>query len=247
MSDTIIDTVDLVRKLIEDIENSQPCPPFIFMDLEGVNLSRHGSVAIMQVLVPPVRQVHLVDVHRLKALAFETPSTGGLTLKAILESEQFPKVFFDVRNDSDALYSHFQIKLSGVVDLQLLEFATRGVRGKYLKGLSKCISETTALSWAESREWREVKEAGQKLFDPEQGGRYEVFHERPLPLALVNYCVQDVLYMPKLLLSYAGRLQPLPASQVQLETISRILLSQSPHFNGKGRHMAVGPTFASNR
>ena len=85
-------------------------------------------------------------------------------MKAILESEQFPKVFFDVRNDSDGLYSHFQIKLSGVVDLQLLEFATRGVLGKYLKGLSKCISETTALSWAESRE---VKEAGQKLFDPE--------------------------------------------------------------------------------
>jgi hypothetical protein len=55
MSDTIIDTVDLVRKLIEDIENSQPCLPFIFMDLKGVNLSRHGSIAIMQVLVPPVR------------------------------------------------------------------------------------------------------------------------------------------------------------------------------------------------
>jgi exonuclease 3'-5' domain-containing protein 1 len=61
MSDTI-DTVDLVHKLIEDIENSQPCPPFIFMDLKGVNLSRHGSIVIMQVLVPPVRQVHLVDV-----------------------------------------------------------------------------------------------------------------------------------------------------------------------------------------
>jgi hypothetical protein len=37
--------------------------------------------------------------------AFSTAGTNGQTLKTILESETIPKVFFDVRNDSDALYS----------------------------------------------------------------------------------------------------------------------------------------------
>jgi exonuclease 3'-5' domain-containing protein 1 len=247
MPDNLVDTADLVRDLVDVIEHSRPQPPFIFIDLEGVNLSRNGSIAIMQVLVPPNKKVHLVDIHVLGAQAFETPGTGGMTLKAILESAQFSKVFFDPRNDSDALYSHFHISLDGVVDLQLLEFATRRVRGRFVKGLFKCISEADFLSWAESRQWREVKEAGQKLFAPEQGGRYEVFLERPLPSAMVEYCQQDVLYMPKLLLSYAARLSPHLAAQVQAETIRRIALSQSPSFNGQGKHMAVGPSFTYQR
>jgi hypothetical protein len=31
-------------------------------------------------------------------------------------------VFFDLRNDSDALYAHYGIKLNFVIDVQLLEF-----------------------------------------------------------------------------------------------------------------------------
>lgn len=64
-----------------------------------------------------------------------------------------------------------------------------------------------------------------------------MFLERPLPLEIVLYCTQDVLYMPHLLLSYARRLHPGLASQIQSETVDRILLSQSPHFNGEGKHM----------
>ena len=247
MSDNTVDTVDQVRILVEEIEKSQPQPPFIFIDIEGVNLSRNGSIAIMQVLVPPKKEVYLVDVHQLQALAFESPSKGGLTLKSILESEQIPKVFFDVRNDSDALYAHFQIKLKGIVDLQLLEFATRSFHSKFVNGLSKCISHNIALSGPESRKWYEVKEAGRQLFAPERGGRYEVFLERPLAPAIVEYCMQDVIWMPKLLLSYAGKLQPHLATQVHSETINRVLLSQSPTFNGKGQHMAIGPNFVSNK
>ena len=247
MSVTVVDSVDLVRTLIDDIGKSSPQPPFLFIDLEGVNLSRHGSVAILQVLVPPARTVHLVDVHTLKGQAFETSNAKGMTMKAILESEHFPKVFFDVRNDSDALYSHFQIGLRGVIDMQLLEFATRPVHGKFLKGLSKCVTETAALSWTESREFQKIKDAGSQLFAPEKGGRYEVFHERPLPTAIIDYCAQDVLIMPKLLMIYGSQLPEYLATQVHSETLRRITLSQSSHFQGKGRHMAEGPAFVWKR
>jgi len=185
----------------------------------------------------------------LKAQACGTSSAEGLTLKTILESEEYAKVFFDIRNDSDTLYNLFDIKVGGIIDLQLLEFATRLVRGKFVKGLSKCVSKASSdvLSVADARRWLECKDQGQKLFSPERGGRYEVFLDRAILPAIVEYCTQDALYMPKLLLSYSRRMNPSLASQVQSETRYRIELSQSRHFNGKGKHMAVGPHFVLNR
>jgi len=55
----------------------------------------------------PAKHVYIIDVHVLKKKAFETPSATGLTLKAVLESDSVPKVFFDVRRDSDALFAHY--------------------------------------------------------------------------------------------------------------------------------------------
>lgn len=95
----------------------------------------------MQLLVPPNPVVHLVDVHTLQKETFNTAGPGDQRLRTILESKDYAKVFFDIRNDSDVLYSHFQINLRGVIDLQLLEYASRPRRGKFVKGLAKCISE----------------------------------------------------------------------------------------------------------
>jgi hypothetical protein len=58
-------------------------------------------------------------------LLVSTAGTNGQTLKMIFESETIQKVFFDVRNDSDALYYHFGISLAGVHDIQVMEFAVR--------------------------------------------------------------------------------------------------------------------------
>jgi len=57
MSAKIIDTLDQVRDLIEMIEHTQPKPAFIFADIEGVDVSRNGSIAIIEVLVPPEEKV----------------------------------------------------------------------------------------------------------------------------------------------------------------------------------------------
>ena len=42
-----VDTRDAVAKLIDDIVNATTIS-IIFVDLEGINLSRHGSISIMQ-------------------------------------------------------------------------------------------------------------------------------------------------------------------------------------------------------
>lgn len=73
----------------------------------------------------------MIDIHALGSSAFETQSTGGqnygrdISLKDILESPEESKIIFDMRNDSDAWFSHFGIRMEHVMDLQLMENAFR--------------------------------------------------------------------------------------------------------------------------
>lgn len=123
---------------------------------------------------------------------------NGQTLMGILESPHIPKVFFDVRNDSDALFHHFNVKLAGVINLQLMELATRYYSRKYVSGLAKCIDRDALLTTDEMQTWKASKEKGLKLFAAERGGSYEVFNVRPLPDDIKEYCVQDVQFLPEL-------------------------------------------------
>lgn len=243
MSTILIDSEEGVRHLIEEIESSSLQPPFLFMDLEGIYLGRLGSIAILQLLVPPNPIVRLLDVHVLQRLAFETKSSTGTTFKDILESDRYPKAFFDLRNDSDALYSHFGIRLQSIIDIQLLEFGTRMVPGRFLKSLAKSIEEDSGINYYEVKEWQAGKEAGYMLFDPLKGGSYDVFNHRPLDEAIVDYCTSDVVLLPALLQAYARRLRGWEnlAINLQLEAEKRVSLSQSATYNGKGQHMAQGP------
>jgi len=243
MPTQLVDTEQGVRALIKEIEASNLDHPFLFLDLEGVSLGRQGTISILQILVPPSRTVYLLDVHLLGNLIFSTKSNTGTTLKDILESSKYPKVFFDVRNDSDALYAHYSVELNSVIDIQLLEFGTRPRAGRFLKGLAKSITEDSGLNSREIREWQASKELGHDMFDPKKGGSYEVFNQRPLDKAIEEYCARDVLLLPALLQAYANRLRGRGglAEAIQSEAEQRVTLSQRADFNGRGQHMAVGP------
>ncbi|MCJ1239609.1 hypothetical protein MMC14_007607 [Varicellaria rhodocarpa] len=114
MASSIIDTPTAITNLLTVLANLPTNPPSLYLDLEGINLSRHGSISIIELFVFPLNHVYLVDVHVLGEKAFSTLGSDSRTLKVILESTDILKVFFDVRNDFDALYSLFDIKLAGV-------------------------------------------------------------------------------------------------------------------------------------
>ena len=61
-------------------------PPSLYLDLEGINLSRHGTLAIVSVFVAPQNRVYLIDVHVLGERAFSTKGSKGETFKGVLES-----------------------------------------------------------------------------------------------------------------------------------------------------------------
>ncbi|TVY83405.1 hypothetical protein LSUE1_G002967 [Lachnellula suecica] len=215
----LIDTSAAISTLIDTLVNLPTNPPSLYIDLEGIYLSRFGSISILQLLVAPTDETYLLDVHILGDKVFSTSGTSGSTFKTILESASIPKVFFDVRIGCNT-----------------------SLPEEISEGPVECIESGLGLTYSEKQQMKNTKEAGLKLFAPEHGGSYEVFNIRPLPNQLRLYCLQDVRYMPRLWLHYNARLGRAWANKVQEATKDRVALSQSKSFNGKGQHMALAPT-----
>lgn len=265
-----------VSEMLRALRPIPTWPPSLFIDLEGVSLSRNGSISLLTLLATPLNTVYLVDIFTLGSAAFCTPASlypdkpgismigradsvyspsppcspplyqmhdplVDITLKSILESHTIPKVFFDVRNDSDALFAHFYVKLRCIHDVQLMELAvtTRRTR-KYLIGLSNCIKHNINMSQEHAEACQLVKEHGVKLFSPEHGGTYEVFNERPLKHMVVQYCVMDVVHLPQLWNQFDAKMDGFWKVMVHEATADRVEESQSVEYKPIGEHKRLG-------
>lgn len=237
----LVDTTAALSRVIDTLSAAPVKPPSLYVDLEGENLCRSGTISIIQIYLSTQQHAYLIDVQTLGAASFSGPGVTGQTLKSILESPHIPQVFFDVRNDSDALFSHFKINLKGVEDLQLMELASRKSNKKFIHGLRKCIEFDAMLTTGELMEWNRVKEQGHNLYAPESGGSYGVFSQRPLSAAILLYCIQDVQHLPRLWAIYDGKLTPAWRLKVHEASQSRVLQSQAADYNGVGRHMSLAP------
>ena len=241
MTISIIDSPITLVSFLNELENQPINPPSLYLDIEGVALSRHGSISIIQLFHLPQNHVFLIDVFVLQEAAFNTPNKNGTSLRSILESALVPKVFFDVRNDADALYAHFNISLQGVHDIQLLEVATRSRAKDRVAGLGKCIRSDARLSTKVQRDCEAVKERGKALFRPEDGGSYEVFNIRPMLQDIIEYCAQDVVYLPILWNVYSQKIGKEWLKRVQQETVKRVLMSQAESYEPHGEHKVLSP------
>lgn len=226
----LIDTTAMLKTFIDSIG----ADAILYIDLEGNNLGREGTLSLVTILVEEHQKVHLVDVTSLKEDAFSVAGSNGQTLKQILESSEITKVFFDIRGDSDALYKHHQVSVGGIEDLQLMELGSRSGSKKQVTGLASAIKHDAQVSTADSKAWRKAK-------FKTKSRDFSVFDKRPLSEELLKYSVQDVVHMPTLRNTYTDRLTEDWKAKVYEETVARIALSQSADFNGKGEHMTLGP------
>ncbi|KAI7158022.1 hypothetical protein KC349_g5149 [Hortaea werneckii] len=238
---TIVDTKDQVASMLEALASLESSSNSIFVDMEGVNLSRHGSISLIQIYVPQCKDIFIIDIHTLGARAFDIPGPQDKTLKSVIESSEIEKYFFDVRNDADALCALFNIRLAHVIDVQLLELASRTGSKHVLCGLAACIEQEQVLTEAGAYKWKYTKEEGTKLFNPKIGGSYEVFNVRPLPQALLDYCIGDVQYLPGLSDIYQCRLNDYWRDQVRVETERRLTESRRPDYQPTGKKKIFGP------
>ena len=237
----MVDTSVALKSLVDTLMSLEQSFGSVYMDLEGVKLSRLGSISLIQVLVPSSAQAFILDVHTLGKTAFDTLGSGGKSLKDALESDSIKKYLFDVRNDSDALFALFGVRLAGAVDIQLLELASRTGDKHVVCGLAKCIEQERALPLRALEQWQSTKKEVVKMFDPKLGGSYEVFNARPLPQVLIEYCVGDVEFLPLLSTIYQSRLDSPWLEKVRIETEKRLEESRSPSYQPHGKQKSLGP------
>ncbi|KAK7052130.1 ribonuclease H-like domain-containing protein [Favolaschia claudopus] len=240
----LVDTIPLLRSCLDALANATS----IAVDLEGIALCRSGTLCVVQLKAAGSERVWLVDIVVLGPGAFEVKGSSNQSLKSILEDRSVKKLFFDLRNDSDALFNLFGVTLANVYDLQLLEVAVRwsnvGVCPRFVKGLVSSLENYLAplKSAMEMRKWTRVKEAGLILFAPEHGGKYEVFEQRPLALALVDYCAQDVASLHELetvLHQRIGRRGSNWEARVRAESEVRVRVAFQANYLPRSRDKAV--------
>jgi exonuclease 3'-5' domain-containing protein 1 len=80
-----------------------------------------------------------------------------------------------------------------VIDLQVLCVKSFSRSARHLPGMNKALSEV--LSPVAFAEAERIKAVGKTLFAPEKGGSYDVWTQRPLAPALVEYAAADVLHI----------------------------------------------------
>jgi len=186
------------------------------VDFEGVKLCRHGALCLVQITCSDdPRLVYVLDVHVLGKRAFALQTPQGTSMKGVLEEQLIRKVWFDPRNDVDALYHQFGIMPRGIFDLQLAEVADRRDRGhnvNYVQGLHKCLTQCPTLQSEQKvfAEW--INNLGKNLFEPQNGGSYEIFQQRPLNPFILIYAAHDSRYM---LVLYEQYIQSISTSWVQ--------------------------------
>ncbi|KAM7219406.1 hypothetical protein V8F06_005140 [Rhypophila decipiens] len=263
----------------------------LYIDLEGQNLSREGTLSLMTVFVLPLKVTYLIDIYTLGSLAFTTPvaapadgdskvptaindkaidSNDGvesdaspLTLKSILEDPTLPKYFWDVRNDADALWSHHQVRLAGVIDVQLFENASWRRDKTYLKGLDKCIDKDLNLEPTARQAFAVTKREVRDMMDAARPretvilrlnaaltksassstaqSSSDIFPRRPLDTKIIDYCVGDVVHLPALFDSYDKRINPVWRQKAMDESAKRVEEACSPGYQPNGMSKRFSP------
>lgn len=200
----LIDSFGLLLRLLRHLEylcngGTNGHEVTLAVDFEGVKLCRHGALCLVQMTCSDdPTLVYVLDIYVLGRRAFVMETVNGTSMKSLLESESVRKVWFDPRNDVDALYHQFGIMPKGIFDVQLAEVADRRNRGlsvNYVQSLYKCLGQCPSLQGEQKVFADKINDLGKKLFEPSYGGNYEIFQQRPLNPVIMVYAAHDSRYM----------------------------------------------------
>lgn len=175
------------------------------VDLEGVELGRGGTIAIVQVYAPSSRalrcimlalqvavqaedgacDVYIFDILQLGAEAF---ASG---LGAMLGSSRALKLMFDARSDADALWHGWRVLLKGVFDVQVAHVLAFASNCRNVPSLLSVIENSNCVSETERARARAAKTSGPTIG---ADGCYNsrVWLHRPLEASLLKYAAGDV-------------------------------------------------------
>ncbi|KAI0379654.1 ribonuclease H-like domain-containing protein [Hypomontagnella monticulosa] len=228
---TLISSTAELEAFISSISTSSK----LYIDLEGNNLCRHGTISLITILLHPQKIVRVIDVISLGEASFTTTSKDGKSLKSIFEDPDIPKCLWDVRNDADALWAHYKVGLAGVVDIQLLENASRAGEKTYLRGLDKAIQFDLSLGFMERNLWIRSKKETKSLMSS------NIFSARPVEAKTLQYCANDVIHLPELHALYLRRISRDWLAKAKEQSSRRVEEAHSPAYVPQSASKALGP------
>lgn len=91
----LVDDTDTLKLCLADLY-ATPAPAAIAIDLEGIDLCRHGKISIIQLYAHKSKTVWIIDVTTLKDDAFDEKDDRGYSLRGLLEDKDIKKVRFSV-------------------------------------------------------------------------------------------------------------------------------------------------------
>ena len=147
---SVIDRLEDVPQMVDTIvketllSGTGDQSPSIYVDCEGENLGRDGTLTHINLYLPKQNEAFILDVDITGDTALRIAGKRNQRdLASILKDSDIKKAIFDVRSDSDALFAHHNIVLDGIVDLQLIESATCKSKktAQRLSSLSACIGK----------------------------------------------------------------------------------------------------------
>ncbi|KAF5655415.1 3' 5' exonuclease [Fusarium sp. NRRL 25303] len=220
---------------LNDFIDSIPSDATPYLDLEGKNLSRNGTITIITILVYPTKVMKLIDVQTLGSAAFATASIHGKTLKTVLEDPLISKCLWDVCNDADALWAHYKVRLAVVTDIQLLENASRVGDKTYVRGLDTCFEKDLSLGFMELHGWVRTKRVVKTRMTN------DVFSRRPLDAETEKYCLNDVLHLPALQDTYTKRIDSRWMKKAMDESARRVAEACYPEYEPQSENKKPRP------
>lgn len=253
----LADSENTIQAMLRDIVSPAREDSRIIIDLEGNNLGSSGTLDLLILHIEHFNKTYLVDVVTLGKSAFEIsidhvqctwdfwePCTTKetITLKSVLESEEWPKLLWDCRTDSNALYFLSGVDLKGVEDVQLFEnlqytedYDSRHPSKNYLLGLAKAIDRYAPIPSSEKNELAALKASFK--------GQYHIFGIRPLSDEAIRYAANDVKHLGPMLDVLARKLNAQEKFMIKIETARRLEHSHSEYFRGNG----YAPTWSRYR
>lgn len=249
----VVDTIPFLFAMLWDLQttadnNLGPGGHPLYLDFEGIDLSRNGKICLGQIYYPGAKAVYLVDFcalppgfHLLEAPPLPGSGRFPMSYKRLLEWDRIAKVIFDPRNDIDALWNHLGILPRNVLCLQLVEAVYRSsvqnLPVRFVSGLRKVME--THLGHVQGLQ--AIKHMGLSLFAPEKGGAYEVWTHRPLDPRLAAYAASDVIHFEEILRALYDPLSEDARRWVLEETARRTSVAFDPLYNPHGREKAIAP------
>ncbi|EFE37934.1 hypothetical protein TRV_07424 [Trichophyton verrucosum HKI 0517] len=177
---------------------------------------------------------------------FSTEDSTGTTLASIFECPVLRKAVFDVRGASDYLFHECEVTLDGIVDIQLMELATRDGSKEFLRGLATCICNDSSLSAKETLRWQESNDFKNYIFRPEvDESCIEKYMETPLRTEMIDHCAYSLVVLSRLYDVYDARLKQGATkfwkTEIRSVTKARINDTKKEEFDVYDRENAYGP------